>query len=90
MNTCRNCNKGIPVSRLCFCTKCTSELLTSDERLDLMRPLPANLREETVARIVERLKGASTRVSRPPPKADAATAFRQAREMLRPILGRKT
>lgn len=88
MNSCRNCRKPIP-NRLCFCTTCT-EQLTSEERLDLMRPQELSAREETVARILSRLNGRPERVSVPPPKTGAAAAFREARRILAPILGRKT
>ena len=88
MNACRNCRKPIP-ARLCFCSACMPKL-TQNERVWLLTAQSAADRERLARIMVVRLNGGT-----PPPRrdsippTDAAAAFREARRILAPLLGKK-
>lgn len=90
-NFCRLCQKPIP-ERLCFCAACLPSL-TRGERLWLMTAQSPADRERLSQNAVARIRGetqAPRRESVPPRHSDAAAAFREARRILAPIIGRKT
>lgn len=90
MNTCRNCQKPIPL-RLCFCSGCLPKL-TQAERLWLLTAQSVADRERLARNIVIRLNGGKMPPRRDsvPPRTDAGAAFREARRILAPLLEKKT
>lgn len=87
MNACRHCKKVIP-DRLCFCSVCLPKL-TQGERLWLLTAQSPADRERLAQNAVTRLRGGVAQRGSIPPKTDAAAAFREARRLLAPLIGRK-